>query len=335
MQINKESIIKYYENYIPCDCGYCRYFIKHIETEQPEICEYLKSLDINPLKPYELTSIYHEKDKKIEYLDCAYVVVGKLNEHFEKEINEIKISTCPKEGYPLLDFNEEYFLITFGPVFINRAYVNNRHFTFNDKVQIIKQAIDEVDPIGLLTLHCPKDEYMQEATIIAKEIKIKKVNFIQSKYIQEVFKKQFDEEVHLKKCNDIAERINIYLDMKDYFKNFEENETLKGKVTINNYEIILKIHDDFIIRYKGYKTYLNDRFYYDIEEEDLLDSLCEFVEDNDAIYVQYKHRHLGLNFNHSGYLKKLKRSKYSYRKLRHKKDIELIFDNKSVIWSKK
>lgn len=33
MQINKEFTIKYYENYFPCNCGDCKYFIKHIETE--------------------------------------------------------------------------------------------------------------------------------------------------------------------------------------------------------------------------------------------------------------------------------------------------------------
>lgn len=335
MKIDNIKTYEYYDDYSPCNCGDCRYFIKHIETEQPEICIYLKSLGINPLKPYELMSIYHEKNKRIEYLDCTYVVIGILEEDFEKEINGIKIATCSKERYPLLSIEEEYFLITFGPVYMNCAYVCNRHFTFNDKVQIIKQAIDEIDPMGLLAMYCPKDEYMQEATIIAKEIKIKKANFVKGKYIQGVLKKQFDEEVSLKKCNDIARRINIYLDMKDYFKDFEENEILKGKVTIDNCEITLKIHNDFIIKYKGYNAYLNDKFYYDIEEQDLLDCLCNFVEDNDTIYVQYNHYHLGLHFNHSGYFKEIKRTKFSYWKLRHKKDIELIFDNKVVIYSRK
>ena len=335
MQINKELTNKYYENYIPCNCGDCRYFIKHIETEKPELCEYLRTLGINPLKPFELMSVYFEEDKRIEYIDCAYVVFGIINESFEKEVNGIKLSTCPKDRYPLLDTDEEYFLISFGPISMNYAYVYNRHFTFNDKVQIIKKAIDEVDPMGLLEINCPKDEYIQEATIIAKQIKIKKANFVKGKYIQEVFKKQFDEAISMKKCNDIARRIIIYLDMKDYFKDFEENKTLKGKVTFNNCEIILKIHDNFIVKNKGNYTYLNDKFYYDIEEQDLLDSLCGFVEDNDTIYVQYKHYHLGLNFDHSGYFKEIKRSKYSFRKLRHKKDIELIFDNKGVIFSRK
>ena len=74
---------------------------------------------------------------------------------------------------------------------------------------------------------------------------------------------------------------------------------------MNNYEITLKIHDDFIFKYKGYKAYLNDKFYYDIEEQDLLDSLCGFVEDNDTIYVQYKHYHFGFHFGHYGYFKEI------------------------------
>lgn len=335
MQINKELTNKYYERYIPCNCGDCRYFIKHIENEQSEICNYLKSLGINPLKPYELMPIYFEKERKIEYLDCAYVVIGVLEEDFEKEINNIKIYTCAKEKYPLLNIDEEYFLISFGPISMNYAYEYNRHFTFNDKIQIIKQAIDEVDPMGLLAMNCSKDEYIQEATIIANDIKIKKANFVKGKYIQEVFKKQFDEIVSMKKCNDIATRISIYLDIKDYFKYFEENEILKGRVSIDNYEITLKIHDYFIFKHKGYKAYLNDKFYCNIEEQDLIDRLCELAKDEDTIYIQYQHRHFGLNINYSGYFKKIKRSKYSYSKLRHKKDIELIFDSKGVIYSKK
>ena len=111
MLINKELTNKYYESYIPCNCGDCRYFIKNIETEQPELCEYLRTLGVDPLKSFELMSVYFEKDKRIEYFDCAYVVFGKFQENFEKEISGIKLSTCSKERYPLLDTDEEYFLI--------------------------------------------------------------------------------------------------------------------------------------------------------------------------------------------------------------------------------
>ncbi len=338
MKINSIRTYEYYNVYSPCDCGDYRYFINHIENEQPKLCEYLKSLSINPLKPYKLVSLYFEKDKRIEYFDCAYVVFGIINENFEIEISGIKGSACSKEKYPLLDTQEDYFLISFGPIYMNCAYVYNRYFTFNDKVQIIKQAIDKVDPMGLLAMQCPKDEYMREALIIAEDTKFQKTNFIDGKYIQKVFKKQFDETITMKKCNDIARIINIYLDRKDYFKDIEEIQTLKGLVTSTNSEITLKIHDDFILKIfknRVYNAYLNDKFYYDIEEQDLLDSLCAFVEDDDTIYVQYKHYHFGFNFGHYRYFQKIKRSKYSYRKLKHKKDIELIFDNKGVIFSRK
>ena len=64
MQINKELTNKYYENYIPCNCGDCRDFIKHIETEKPKLCEYLRTLGINPLKPFELMSWIKFSDSK-------------------------------------------------------------------------------------------------------------------------------------------------------------------------------------------------------------------------------------------------------------------------------
>ena len=43
----------------------------------------------------------------------------------------------------------------------------------------------------------------------------------------------------------------------------------------------------------------------DGQKQDLLDSLCGFVEDNDTIYVQYKHYHFGFHFGHYGYFKEI------------------------------
>ncbi len=335
MKINIKKTMEYYNIYIPCNCGDCRYFVKHINAEQTDICNYLRAFGINPLKPYELMSFHHKKDNKIEYFNCAYIAIGNMEEEMEKEINGVKIKTCSKEKFPLENIVDDYFLITFGPITMKYAYINYRHFTFDEKVQIIKHGIDVVDPMELLLMHCPNDEYLQESIMIAKKIKNQKANFVKGKYIQEVFQKQFDKALSTKQCNEIAKRINISFDMKEYFKCFEENELLRGKVSINDFEITLKIHNDFIIKNVGNKTYINDKFYYDIEEQDLLVSLIEFVEDKDSIFVQYKHKHFFFSFIRLfGYFKKMKHSKYSFRKLRHKKDIELIFNNKEVIYFK-
>ncbi len=334
MQVNKEATIQYYEKYTPCNCGDCKYFMKHIETKQPNICKYLKKLGVDPLKPYELMSIYHEELKQIEYLDCAYLVIGGMDKEIQQEINGIKVATCSKDRYCLEDISDDYFFITFGPVYMDCAYVYNRHITFDDKVAIIKKAIDEVDPMLLLAMHCPKDEYIEEAKLLAKEGEGEK-SFGNGKLVQKIFNDQFDEILPLKICNDIAKRVRIYLDIKDYFKYFEENESLKGKVSIEDFKITLKVHDKFIVTSVGGNTYINDKFYYDIEDQDLLDALSDFVENNDTIYVQYKHKHFGFHYEHIfRYFKEMKRKKYSNWKLKHRKDIELIFDNKGVIYSK-
>lgn len=169
MNINKELTNKFYESYNPCNCGDCRFFIKNIENNQANIFKYLKSFNINPLKPYELVSIFNGKDKMIEYLDCVYVVFGTIDNEIETTIDGIKITSCNKERYPLLKTNDEYFLITFGPVYMNYSYTLNRHLTLDDKIQIIKKAIDEVDPMKLLAIDCSKDEYINEPTIEQSE----------------------------------------------------------------------------------------------------------------------------------------------------------------------
>ena len=326
MNINKELTNKFYESYNPCNCGDCRFFIKNIENNQANIFKYLKSFNINPLKPYELVSILNEKDKMIEYLDCVYVVFGTIDNAIETTIDGIKITSCNKERYPLLKTNDEYFLITFGPVYMNYSYTLNRHLTLEDKIQIIKKAIDEVDPMKLLAIDCPKDEYINEATIIAKKMKN---NELTVKCLKEVFKKQFNESISLKECIAIASKVNIYLYGTDYFKNIEENEIFKDKITINDNEIILKIHNSFIASYNGYNIYINNKLYSKVKEKEIFDYFYDFLMNDDIIYIQYEHLKLK-----EKYFKRIYRTNYSYQILKEK-NIELIFDNKKLIYSKK
>ena len=305
MNINKELTNKFYESYNPCNCGDCRFFIKNIENNQANIFKYLKSFNINPLKPYELVSIFNEKDRMIEYLDCVYVVFGTIDNEIETTIDGIKITSCNKERYPLLKTNDEYFLITFGPVYMNYSYTLNRHLTLDDKIQIIKKAIDEVDPMKLLAIDCPKNEYINEPTIIAKKMKN---NELTVKCLKEVFKKQFNESISLKECIAIASKVNIYLYGTDYFKNIEENEIFKDKITINDNEIILKIHDSFIASYNGYNIYINNKLYSKVKEKEIFDYFYDFLMNDDIIYIQYEHLKLK-----EKYFKRINRTNYSYK----------------------
>ena len=331
MEINKKLTQDFYLSFEPCTCGDCKYFIKNIEKEQPEICSFLQSLEIDPLKPYELVSFV--QDNKIEYIDNAYIVIGKLKKEHEEIINGIKVNFYFKENHPhpTVEFEDDYFIVAFGPIELSYNYSCQRHLTYENKIKLIKKAIDEVDPMELLKIGCPKDEYLIEAKLIAN--KMFRTNYISWKTIQDIFHKQFDEILPDKVCKHISQRIIIYFNNKDYLNYFEENDILKGKASINNLEIKLKVHDDFIVTHKGISAYLNGKFYRYIEDQDLLDSLCGFVED-DYVYVQYKHKHFRLTFYKLfSYFKKIPKKKYSFNKLHHKNDIDLIFDNKHLIYS--
>ncbi len=74
------------------------------------------------------------------------------------------------------------------------------------EIEVIKKIIDQEDPIGLLKLGAPDDEYFQEAKIIANKLKEK--NFlVRGKFVRKVFLQQFDEKISLKACNRIALKI--------------------------------------------------------------------------------------------------------------------------------
>ncbi len=112
-------------------------------------------------------------------------------------------------------------------------------------------------------------------------------------------------------------------------------DTIKDKLSIDreNYTILLKIHDNFIVKTElaTQKTFINDKFYYDIEEQDILECYCDFVTDS-GIYVLYKKRRLlsFIGLAHP-YLKILSDEK-KVPKLINNKSVYMIFTNKELIY---
>ncbi|MCH5172413.1 MAG: hypothetical protein J1F31_06275 [Erysipelotrichales bacterium] len=60
-------------------------------------------------------------------------------------------------------------------------------------------VIKKYDPVNIQNI-VPKNEYYQEAALIEKELSKRKHYFGFEKYIQQMFKKQFGEEVKLSIC---------------------------------------------------------------------------------------------------------------------------------------
>jgi hypothetical protein len=76
-----------------------------------------------------------------------------------------------------------------------------------EKYMFVKEVIDEWDPIGLLSLGCPDDEYDPEIKDIVKLVsQIKSIDEI-AVGIQEVFNKWFGENINIEKCNPVAIKI--------------------------------------------------------------------------------------------------------------------------------
>ncbi len=335
MNIDKELTAKFYDTFSPCDCDYCRYYIAQIEQEQPALCSFLRELSIDPLKPYELQSIYLPKEKKIDYLDCAYLVVGHKEDGLQKTINGICVSTQPANVLPQADVDNEYFYITFGSLTMHWDYSVLIDTSRPKQLDAIKRAIDAIDPIGLLSTGCPTDEYKQEAILLAQIINDDTIDrSITWKQIQEVFKQQFDEVVPPKVCINIQREIEKQQEAIEICDTLLHGKVAKHNITVKDGAVVLKVHDNFVVTDACGCIYINGKFYTDVEDCDLLDFYCDIATNGDRVYVQYFHKHFGFHYDHAfRYFKVFPKRIFALTKVRHFQDVELIFDNQHVIYS--
>ncbi|MDE6029011.1 MAG: hypothetical protein K2F90_01665 [Clostridiales bacterium] len=143
-------------------------------------------------------------------------------------------------------------------------------------------------------------------------------------------------ELDKKTAKRIIYDISCQNDLSDTFDELLACTVLKDKLTADrkNYVITLKVHDGFIVKTDIVlqKTYVNDKFYYDVEEQDLLECYCAFVQD-DCVYVQYGKRRL-LSYLHLAerYLKDIKANKIG--KYKNNKNVEMIFTNKELLYTR-
>lgn len=215
----------------------------------------------------------------------------------------------------------------------NRRYEQSR--ARENRLNAIKSAIDKNDPMGLLAMGAPSDEYVGEADIIERKIRKdgKHTCFYLKKLIAEVFLEQFDEPLDSKLCGKIANDIISGYGFTEFCDEFTQNEVLKDKIEISDdYTVGLRVHDDFVVEYFCEKASVNGKFFCDVEEQDLLDVLCGFCQ-NDTVYIQYKHKRLNRIFGFvRSYFKEVPKVRFSLDKVRHKKDVEKIFDKNGVIF---
>lgn len=198
--------------------------------------------------------------------------------------------------------------------------------------EMVKSVLDKYDPMGLLGMGAPNDEYAEEASLIESAINQPKKFLSIKKIVESVFFSQFGEYPNRAICAKIAYEIRCEIDFENFCDELRENETLKGKIEVDDCVVRLKLHDDFVVEYLGNNTTINGKFYYDVEEQDILETFCSFCTDDD-VYVEYNHKHYCPDFalTRLSYFDVIRKEKFSQKKIKHKKDVKKIFDKNGLI----
>lgn len=239
MNINIELTKKYYSNYRECKCISCKKFYKELPKKYTDICKYLESLGIAPLKPLELISIYNSEFKKMEYHICMYAVVGLLDEDYNVVINDLKI-TENLNNHHLINYDDNMTILEFGPIYIEMDDPYSRKLSREEMLKVINNVLIKHDPIGLISMGSPLDEYISEARLIESEISKKKNYFGLAKIIKDVFGNQFDEKMPISLCKQIALDLPCFFEFEVFKKKLMCINGLKDKVRFtDDYSIIV------------------------------------------------------------------------------------------------
>ena len=76
--------------------------------------------------------------------------------------------------------------------------------TKDEIVLIVNEILNKNDPMGLIDLGCPKDEYIPEARLIADNLIKNNLIVCEPKIIHDVLSEMFDEEFSREECENIS-----------------------------------------------------------------------------------------------------------------------------------
>ncbi len=85
--------------------------------------------------------------------------------------------------------------------------------TRKELIHAVNKAISDVDPIALIALGAPKDEYIPEAEMIVDLLMKDDTILCSPEIVFDVFLKMFEEEITKKECKTISDKINNILNL--------------------------------------------------------------------------------------------------------------------------
>ena len=172
----------------------------------------------------------------------------------------------------------------------------------------------------------------ESRAIIDAFIKVEKKNkYTAADIIQPTFKVMRGRALSAEKCEDaVCELLDTVKTAEDSVP-FYNDEELKGRMVEGNVTPVMKVAEHFVVDSfsvgrKSY-IYINERLYTIVSKKKAIDLYKSLLNDDETVYVQYK-RPLP-NGLEGSYTKRIKKSKYSYDRLKNKENIVGIFDTKS------
>ena len=174
--------------------------------------------------------------------------------------------------------------------------------------------------------------YKEARAIVEGFIKAEKRDkYSAADVIQPTFKVMRGKALSVRDCGfAVEELLDIFECIEDCFPIYGDTE-LREKMVSGNITPVMKVGEHFIVDSfsVGKKSYLyiNERIYKVVSKNQTVNAYKELLNDSETIYVQYR-RPLK-NGMESYYTKTVKKSKYSYAKLKKKDNIVGIFDKTS------
>ncbi len=114
-----------------------------------------------------------------------------------------------------------------------------------------------------------------------------------------------------------------------FVNELREDPLLQNIEELDDLSLRLVIHENFIVTLKDRNTYINGKYYYDIEDQDIKTCYRDFITE-DTVYIQYKKR--GFSFLRGfSYFEEIPKNKFKLEKYANKRNVERIFDNQGAL----
>ena len=123
IEIDMEKTKNFYKNYKDfCTCLYCEFYYSNIKKYYPNLCKFLEKINVDPVKPFELSLPYLDDLGNLVFPFAQYLVIGKADYEFTYYIENLSIKIA--SSYPKVNLSSDYFVLEIANVIFDNKSLN-------------------------------------------------------------------------------------------------------------------------------------------------------------------------------------------------------------------